>query len=67
MYATEDGVTKIDVTFGVDTVWLTQNQMTELFQKAKSTINYHIQQVYEEGELSRDATMRKFENFEFST
>ena len=67
MYTTPDGVTKVDVTFEADTVWLTQDQMAELFQKAKSTINYHIQQVYEDGELSRDATMRKFENFEFST
>lgn len=67
MYTTEDGVTKVDVTFEEDTVWLTQEQMAELFQKSKSTINYHIQQVYEDGELNRDATMRKFENFEFST
>ena len=67
MYTTPDGVTKVDVTFEEDTVWLTQDQMAELFQKAKSTINYHIPQVYEDGELSRDATMRKFENFEFST
>lgn len=67
IYQTGDGLTKVNVTFDDDTVWLTQEQMAELFQKAKSTINYHIQQVYEEGELNRDATMRKFENFEFST
>lgn len=67
IYQTGDGLTKVNVTFDDDTVWLTQDQMAELFQKAKSTINYHIQQVYEDGELSRDATMRKFENFEFST
>ena len=67
MYTTPDGVTKVDVTFESDTVWLTQEQMAELFQKSKSTINYHIRQVYEDGELNREATMRKFENFEFST
>ncbi len=67
IYQTGDGLTKVNVTFDDDTVWLTQDQMAELFQKSKSTINYHIQQVYEDGELSRDATMRKFENFEFST
>lgn len=67
MYQTDDGLTNVDVTFEEDTVWLTQDQMAELFQKAKSTINYHIQQVYEDGELNREATMRKFENFEFST
>ena len=67
IYQTGDGLTKVNVTFDDDTVWLTQEQMAELFQKAKSTINYRIQQVYEDGELSRDATMIKFENFEFST
>ena len=67
IYKTTDGLTKVNVTFEEDTVWLTQEQMAELFQKSKSTINYHIQQVYEDGELNRDATMRKFENFEFST
>ena len=67
IYQTTDGLTKVNVTFEEDTVWLTQDQMAELFQKSKSTINYHIQQVYEDGELNRDATMRKFENFEFST
>ena len=67
IYQTGDGLTKVNVTFDDDTVWLTQEQMAELFQKSKSTINYHIQQIYEEGELNRDATMRKFENFEFST
>lgn len=67
MYTTPDGVTRVDVTFEEDMVWLTQDQMAELFQKAKSTINYHIQLVYEDGELSRDATMRKFGNSEFST
>jgi len=67
IYQTEDGLTKVNVTFEEDTIWLTQEQMAELFQKAKSTINYHIQQVYEDGELDKEATMRKFENFEFST
>ena len=67
IYQTTDGLTKVNVSFEEDTVWLTQEQMAELFQKSKSTINYHNQQVYEDGELNRDATMRKFENFEFST
>ncbi len=67
IYQTNDGLTNVNVTFEEDTVWLTQEQTAELFQKVKSTINYHIQQVYEDGELNRDNTMRKFENFEFST
>ena len=60
IYTTEDGLTKVDVNFDGDTVWLTQEQMAELFQKAKSTISEHISNVYEEGELDRESTMRKF-------
>lgn len=67
IYTTEDGLTKVDVTFDGDTVWLTQDQMAELFQKAKSTINEHISNIYEDGELKKDTTMRKFGNTEFST
>ncbi len=46
---------------------LTQEQMAELFQKAKSTINEHIQNIYADGELKLEETMRKFGNSEFST
>ena len=67
IYTTEDGLTKVDVTFEDDTVWLTQEQMAELFQKAKSTINEHINNIYEDGELKKETTMRKFGNSEFST
>ena len=67
IYTTEDGLTKVDVTFDEDTVWLTQDQMAELFQKAKSTINEHIQNIYEQGELVESSTMRKFGISEFST
>lgn len=67
IYTTEDGMTKVDVTFDQDTVWLTQDQMAELFQKAKSTINEHIRNIYEQGELVESSTMRKFGISEFST
>lgn len=67
IYTTEDGLTKVDVTFDEDTVWLTQEQMADLFQKAKSTISEHIRHIYEEGELSEVYTMRKFGVSEFST
>ncbi|MDY5998485.1 MAG: RhuM family protein, partial [Erysipelotrichaceae bacterium] len=67
IYTTEDGLTKVDVTFEEDTVWLTQDQMAELFQKAKSTINEHISNIYDDGELKKEETMRKFGNSEFST
>ena len=51
IYQTTDGLTKVNVTFDEDTVWLTQDQMAELFQKAKSTINEHIKNIYADGEL----------------
>lgn len=57
----------VDVAFEEETVWLTQEQMAELFQKAKSTINEHIKNIYEEGELIKESTVRKFGNSEFST
>ena len=67
IYTTKDGLTKVDVKFDSDTVWLTQDQLAELFQKSKSTINEHIKNIYEEGELEESVTMRKFGNTEFST
>ncbi|MBU1177283.1 virulence RhuM family protein [Patescibacteria group bacterium] len=67
IYQTEDGQTKITVNFRDKTVWITQDQMAELFDKAKSTINEHIQNIYEGKELILDKTMRKFGNSEFST
>jgi len=67
IYRTEDGLTQVDVTFTDDTVWLTQDQMAELFQKAKSTINEHVNNIYDDKELIKENTMRKFGNSEFST
>ena len=67
IYTTEDGLTKVDVTYEDETVWLTQEQMADLFQKSKSTINEHIKNIYEDGELRIEDTMRKFGNSEFST
>ncbi len=67
IYTTSDGVTKVDVTFEDETVWLSQEQMAELFQKSKSTINEHIKNIYSEGELQQEKTMRKFGISEFST
>lgn len=60
LYQTEDGGTKIDVRFEDETVWLTQQQMAELFQSSRSNIVEHIQHIYEEGELDEAATCRKF-------
>ena len=60
MYTTEDGLTKIEVTFEEDTVWLSLEQMTELFQRNKSTISRHIKNVFSEAELQQESTVAKF-------
>jgi len=67
IYETEDGQTRLYVKIEGETVWLTQDQMAELFEKSKSTINEHIKNIYEEKELVGGQTMRKFGNSEFST
>jgi hypothetical protein len=59
-YQTDDGQTRLQVRFAGETVWLTQKLMAELFQKDVRTINEHIQNVFEEGELSPDSVVRKF-------
>ncbi|MEJ5377488.1 MAG: virulence RhuM family protein [bacterium] len=60
IYQTEDGRTRIQVRLEDETVWLTQKLIAELFQKDVRTINEHIRNIYEEGELSPEATIRKF-------
>lgn len=60
IYQTEDGQTKIDVRMENETVWLSLNQMAELFQRDKSVISKHIKNVFEEGELAEDSTVAKF-------
>ena len=60
IYQTEDGGTKIDVRFEGETVWLTQQQMAELFGSSRTNIVEHIRHIYEEGELDEASTCRKF-------
>ena len=60
IYQTDEGKTKIDVRFVDETVWLTQAQLVELFHSSKANISEHIKNIYTEGELSEDATVRKF-------
>ena len=60
MYTTEDGLTKIEATFVNDTVWLSIEQMAELFQRDKSTISRHIKNIFTEGELNRGSVVAKF-------
>ena len=57
---------KLEVNLKDETVWLTQAQMSELFKKAKSTINEHIKNIYKEGELKEEETMTKFGISEFA-
>ena len=58
LYQTEDGQTKIDVRLEEETVWLTQTQMSELFQKERSVITKHINNVFEEGELQEESNVQ---------
>ena len=60
IYQTEDGLTKIDVNMHDETVWLSLDQMSDLFARDKSTISRHIKNIFEEGELSRESTVAKF-------
>ena len=65
IYQNADGNIKLDVHLQNDSVWVTQEQMAELFGKAKSTINEHIGNIYKEGELEKALTTQKFGNSEF--
>lgn len=60
LYQTEDGQTRLEVRLQDDTVWLTQKRMAELFQKDVRTINEHIKNIFEEGELKPESVIRKF-------
>ncbi len=59
LYQTQDGKSRIEVTLANETVWLTMDQMAELFQRNKSTISRHIKNIFEEGELNRDVVVAK--------
>jgi hypothetical protein len=67
LYQTEDGKTKIETRLEDETVWLTIDQMAELFQKSRSTVNEHILNIYGENELESQTSMRKIGNSDFST
>ena len=60
IYVTEDGLAKVEATFDQDTVWISLDQMAELFQRDKSTISRHIKNVFLEGELIQSATVANF-------
>ena len=60
LYQTQDGESKIEVTLANETVWLSADQMAELFQRNKSTISRHIKNVFEEGELQQNSVVAFF-------
>ncbi|MCX5685095.1 MAG: virulence RhuM family protein [Planctomycetota bacterium] len=60
LYQTEDGLTRVQCRFDNETIWLTQALIADLFQKDVRTINEHLVNIYDEGELSREATIRNF-------
>jgi len=67
IYQSDDGVTRIETRLENETVWLTLDQMAELFQKSKSTINEHVLNIFKEGELLEEDVKRKIGNSDFST
>lgn len=67
IYQSDDGVTRIETRLENETVWLTLDQMAELFQKSKSTINEHVLNIFKEGELQEEEVKRKIGNSDFST
>ena len=60
IYQTEDGTTKIEVNLEKETVWLTQAQMAELFQRERSVITKHINNIFDDGELDKNSVCAKF-------
>jgi len=60
IYETEDGLTKIDVKLEDENIWLTQEQLVLLFQSSKSNVSEYIKNIYEEGKLIEETTVRKF-------
>ena len=65
LYQTDDQQTHLEVRFSGETVWLTLNQMADLFQRDKSVISRHIRNVFDEGELLRERTVANFATVQF--
>ena len=67
IFKTSDEKVSIDVRFEGETVWLTIDDMASLFERSRSTINEHILNIFEEGELEKESSVRKIGNSDFST
>ncbi len=60
IYQSEDGLTQIDVKLEDENIWLNQEQLVLLFQSSKANVSEHIKNIFDEGELTKEATVRKF-------
>lgn len=60
IYQTEDGLTKIDVNMQDETVWLSQAEMTKLFQTTKQNISLHINNIFKDGELEKASVVKEY-------
>ena len=60
IYTTEDGLTKVETTFDGDTVWLSIDQLAELFQRDRSVIGKHVRNIFKERELEKESVQAKF-------
>ena len=60
IYSTKEGKSKLEVLLEDETIWLSQKQIAELYNKSKSTISEHIKHIFKEEELERDSVVRKF-------
>ncbi len=60
LYTTPNGVAKVEVYFQNESFWLSQRRMAELFDVEVNTINYHLKEIFQSGELQEGATIRKF-------
>ena len=60
IYTTEDGLTKVEITFDGDTVWLSIDQMAKLFQGDRSVIGKYVRNIFKEGELEKESVWAKF-------
>ena len=67
IYQSDDGLTNIEVKVQDETVWLTQQQMADLFRTSRTNVVEHIKHIYDEGELDENSTCRKFRQVEISS
>ena len=65
IFKTDAETINVEVIFDDETVWLTQDQMASMYEKAKATVNEHIKHIFEEGELKESESVKKFGNSEF--